>query len=104
MKNQLTKKGLTGTSGFNVEGLNPASHINAPYAAAKDGVFVETGDMGWQRMERATAEKRSLRIIRCSYCRRPATTVDHSWPYLTEATHCAWHSDWRKHADQVQPI
>ncbi len=101
MINQLTKDGLTGNSGFGVEGLAPLiRHVNAPYAATRGKVFVETSDLGWRRMTRVAAEKAGRRIIKCSYCKRPATTVDHSWPYLIEATHCAWHRDWMRHANE----
>lgn len=94
MINQLTKDGLTGNSGFGVAGL---FHVNAPYAATKGLVFADDGDLGWERVTRVEANKRGRPIIRCTYCKRPATTVDHCWPYLTEATHCAWHRDWMRH-------
>lgn len=105
MINQLTKDGLTGNSGFGVEGFGPLiRHVSAPYAATKGKVFVDDGDLGWERMPRKAAEKAGRRIIRCTYCKRPATTVDHSWPYLTEATHCAWHRDWRHLMEEKDSI
>lgn len=93
--NQFTKDGLTGRSGFNVEGMSFAFHVSANYAAMK-GVFVETKDMGWRRMTRVAAEKQGKRIIRCSYCKRPAISLDHSWPHLQEATYCARHRNWQE--------
>lgn len=101
--NSLTKDGLTGVSGFGVDGLAPLIwHVNASYASTKGKVFVSTKDMGWRRMSRVTAEKQGRSIIRCSYCKRPAISLDHSWPYLQEATHCAWHRNWRELANEME--
>ena len=101
MKNQLTKDGLTGNSGFAVEGLAPLiTHISANYASTKGKVFVETRDMGWRRMTRVAAEKQGKPIIRCSYCKRPAISVDHCWPYLQEATYCGHHRNWTRFAEE----
>jgi len=96
--NQLTKDGLTGRSGFNVEGMSLAFHVSANYAATKGMVFVESEEecTNWERMTRVVAEKQGKRIIRCSYCKRPAISLDHSWPYLQEATYCARHRNWQE--------
>lgn len=97
MKNQLTKEGLTGGSGFGVESLEGIWHLNANYAATEGHVFVETKDVEyieWRRVK--TEDAKGHRIISCSYCKNPAISLDHSWPYLTEATYCADHRDWQK--------
>lgn len=89
--NILTKDGLTENSGLNVEGFGGIFHISAPYAAGDKKVFVETRDFGWRRMTVTRAKKENRTIIPCSYCKRPAITVDHYHPYHNEMTHCAWH-------------
>lgn len=107
MTNQLTKDGLTGNSGLfpytsqTETGSKCFFHVSANYAATKGKVFVETRDMGWERVDKAVAIKRGLPIISCSYCRRPATSVDHHYPYHTEANHCEWHRDWIKLAEEI---
>ncbi len=108
MTNLLTKHGLTGNSGLGALGC---FHVSANYAARKAGCFVEVIPRGervptWRRMtvERATKEKRH--IISCSYCRRPAISLDHYWPYHSEANHCAWHTNWTELAElaaEAQP-
>lgn len=105
MNNSLTKNGLTGNSGF---GVVPGIHINANYAAVKGKCFVEVEENGdltgaWKRTTVKCAKEKGWRIIKCSYCNRPAISLDHCWPYLTEATYCAHHRDWQKHLETMKP-
>lgn len=92
MKNTLTKRGLTGNSGFigNI-------HISAPYDS-NGRVFVETEDIGWVRVPKNTAKRHKLTVIKCYVCENPAVRLDHLWPYHTEMTACKdhldWHHDW----------
>ena len=95
-RNKFTKDGLTGNSGFRVEGISDAWHVNANYAATENMVFVESGDMGWKRMKEADAVEKKRRIIRCSYCTKPAISLDHCWPYLQEASYCDKHRNWQE--------
>lgn len=97
-RNQFTKDGLTGNSGFNIEGLSDIFHLSANYAATKGFVFVEVKEdrRDWERVKKSDAIKNKRHIIRCSYCTKPAISLDHSWPYLQEATYCADHRDWQK--------
>lgn len=79
--------GLSGNSGF-VATPDGMVHVNANYDSNKK-VFVETRDGYWRRESRKRANPE--KIIRCSYCKRPAVSLDHCWPYLQEATTCAVH-------------
>ena len=94
--NCLSKDGLTGNSGFGVDGLSGIIHVSANYAATKDHVFVETEDMGWERIKRADLATDKRPVIRCSYCAAAAISLDHCWPYLQEATYCEVHRDWQR--------
>ncbi len=101
--NDFTKDGLTGTSGFGVEGLPGIWHINANYAATEGNVFVEVESAGeWERMKETDAVEQKRRVIPCTYCAKPAISLDHSWPYLTEATYCADHRDWQRWATEAE--
>jgi len=42
-------------------------------------------------LERALAQK--LKIIECSYCRKPAIRLDHLWPYHSEMNSCREHME-----------
>lgn len=90
MKNTLTKRGLTGNSGFigNI-------HISAPYAAGDGRVFVETKDH-WDRVTAFDAKRYKRTVIQCYVCENPAVRLDHLWPYHTEMTACKDHLDWYK--------
>lgn len=98
--NILTKDGLTGSSGLNVANLSGIFHIIANYAAGAGRVFVLTRANqkvpNWKRMTRRAAKKAKRQVIPCSYCRRPATSLDHYWPYHSEANHCAYHRNWNE--------
>lgn len=92
MKNTLTKRGLTGNSGFigNI-------HISAPYAAGDGRVFVGTKDH-WERVTAFDAKRYKRTIIQCYVCESPAVRLDHLWPYHSEMNACAchlrWYSEW----------
>lgn len=92
--NVLTKDGLTGNSGFGVLNMPFATHVSASYAATKKKCFVASRNTDWRRMTLARAKKERREIISCSYCRRPAISLDHFWPYHSEVNHCAWHRNW----------
>ena len=97
--NILTKDGLTGCSGVGVANLPGIIHISANYAAGKKRCFVVTharrlDGPSWKRMTLARAKKEKRDILRCSYCSRPAISLDHHWPYHSEANHCAHHRNW----------
>lgn len=99
--NILTKDGLTGNSGIGVENLPGVFHISANYAAGKKHCFVLThlrhrDGPRWKRMTLARAKKEKREIMRCSYCNRPAISIDHFWPYHSEANHCARHRNWNE--------
>jgi len=85
MINKLSKYGLTGDCGF----ISPNIHVNANYDC-NGMVFVETDDY-WERMPKKEAKKKGLKIIKCSYCDKPAVSLDHSWPYLQDETTCKKH-------------
>jgi hypothetical protein len=90
--NELTEHGLTGNSGFAVAGLPTCFHVNANHAANDGTVFVEHKDH-WRRMKAEEATAKKKRIIPCTYCAKPAISLDHSWPYLVENTYCADHKE-----------
>ena len=94
--NKLTKNGLTGDSGFAVCNFPGAWHITANYAARRRGCFVVDKVQGWKRMTLYRARKENHDIISCSYCKYPAISLDHLYPYMNEATHCAKHRNWRE--------
>ena len=74
--------GLKGNSGF-VSGR----HISSPYDC-NGLIFAEKGDW-WQRMkpEDITNEK----IIKCSYCEKPAVRLDHYFMTSSKETACRDH-------------
>ena len=90
--NELTEHGLTGNSGFSVAGLTTCFHVNANYAANDGMVFVEHKDH-WRRIPAKEAEVKKKRVISCTYCSKPAISLDHCWPYLAENTYCADHKE-----------
>lgn len=93
-QNKLTKNGLTGNSGFNVAGMPAFHHISANYASNNGMVFVEHEDRyRWQRMPAKMAVEKKKHIISCSYCSKPAISIDHCWPYLIENTYCEDHKE-----------
>ena len=89
----IGERGLLGDSGF----LPGGFHVNMPYDAG-DKVFVEREftleheedditDTNWFRVD--PQEAKEDEIIRCAYCKsRPATALDHMWPYHNERTRC----------------
>lgn len=104
MKNILTKDGLTGCSGYGVENAPTAIHVLANYAAGNKRCFVVTnanrrGAPWWKRMTLDRAKNENRPIIRCSYCSRPAISLDCLWPNHSEANYCAYHRNWLKFAD-----
>lgn len=82
--NQFGKYGLTGDSGFIGD-----CHFSAPYDC-NGMVFVEH-DNWWKRMDKKEAKKKGLKIIKCEYCDKPAVSLDHHWPYMSDTTVCAKH-------------
>jgi predicted sulfurtransferase len=62
--------------------------ISINYDAPKEMVFVR-GDMEFTDGELVPlAEAKPDRIIRCSYCEKPANQLDHFFPYHSEYTMC----------------
>ena len=81
---EMGKYGLTGNSG-----LTGWGHVSASYDC-NGMVFVETDDY-WKRMPKEEAEKQGLKIITCSYCDKPAVSLDHHYPYMADQNLCAEH-------------
>lgn len=81
---EFGKYGLTGNSG-----LIGNCHFNAPYDC-NGMVFVKTDD-GWERVPKEQAKKENRKIITCSYCNKPAVSLDHCWPHLQKETVCKKH-------------
>ena len=83
-------RGLTGNSGFVAPGL----HIAANYDC-NGMVFVEVEDpewgLIWERMESIEAHEKGLQIIKCALCEKPATSIDHYFPYYQEMNRCDDH-------------
>ncbi len=94
--NTLTKHGLTGNSGLNVDGFKDVVfHIAASYAAGDGKCFVdwfENGEIGWRRMTVKRATKEGRRIITCDKCSKPAISLDHYWPYYSDMNRCLDHA------------
>ena len=87
--------GLTGNSGLLVDGDGKVvGHISAPYD--NNGmVFVEVQHpeygMIWERMPKEQAEAEGKTIIRCCQCDKPATSLDHFYPYFSGQNLCDDH-------------
>ena len=66
-------------------------HINAPYD--NNGmVFVHTEDhMWWERMSLKQAKKEKREIITCCQCDKPATSLDHHYPWMIGQNLCDDH-------------
>lgn len=101
--NELKSVGIVGKNGITGNsGVVPFGHLAMPF----DGngkVFVvwtyrrkfpngkiEKHD-GWKRMSYSRAVKEKRVIINCSYCKRPASRLDHYWPYMSEMNACSEH-------------
>lgn len=92
MENKLTKDGLTGDSGLGVAGF---FHVTANYAAGEGNCFVrredaEYGDI-WERLPLKQAQDERLEIISCAQCDKPAISLDHHWPYMSDYNYCEDH-------------
>lgn len=85
----IDDNGLTGNSGM-IPGLG---HINAPYSAGPDNVFIYSDDapMEWKRAPLKQAEEN--RIIRCRFCSKAAVILDHHYPYHKDRNACDEHRD-----------
>ena len=91
--------GLKGNSGLILDDNGKViMHINAPYD--NNGmVFVYTEDhMLWERMSLKQAKKEKREIITCCQCDKPATSLDHHYPYMTGRNLCDDH-DYRPEFD-----
>lgn len=68
-------------------------HISHPFGAGEDHCFVEGLEDcdSWHRISLAKAREENLQIIACRYCDKPATQLDHFWPYHSEYTLCQKH-------------
>ncbi len=91
---QRSKRGLSGQSGF----VSRSFHISMPYGAADDEVFIWYYPKGdnhiWRRRVKAsTVERRGWqkRVLKCVKCGKPATKIDHHWPYMSDYNLCDEH-------------
>lgn len=99
MKNKrkpfMDGKGIVGNTGciYDEQG-KLRMHISAPYSNnGKVFVRIEHAEWGWiwKRTTEKQAKKRHLPIITCCQCDKPATTMDHHWPYMSGMTLCDDH-------------
>jgi hypothetical protein len=97
---------LTGNTGY----VSPNLHISAPYSS-NGFVFVQwtyrrryEDDKGrnriekmhsWKRMTLKRAQREMRWIIPCSDvdCKKPAVSLDHHWPYMSDYSLCQEHLD-----------
>jgi len=78
------KYGITGNTGI-IGNIHYCSNYDC-----NGKVFVAIKNH-WKRATKTTAEKKNLKIITCSYCDKPAVSLDHCYPYLQESTVCEDH-------------
>ena len=90
--------GLKGNSGLIYDDNGKlVMHLNMPYDAGKNKVFAiiqdpeQTELPTWERMTAKQADKRNLPIITCCQCDKPATQLDHHWPYMSGMCLCDDH-------------
>jgi hypothetical protein len=100
---QIGKHGLTGNTGLGVAGF---FHVSMAYDS-NGLVFVEwrhrqklpNGKIEkydwWKRMTLKRALKEKRKIIECEYCNRPAASLDHFWPYMSDDNFCKEHYESR---------
>lgn len=92
MVNPKKPFGLTGNTGVFSDKDGSFVHINAPYVSdGKVFVTLKSEPMSWRRVTPKEAKRRKMSVIKCSYCKRAAVRIDHSWPYLTGTTSCNNH-------------
>jgi len=86
----MKNRGLKGDSGMVAPGL----HVAASYGC-NGMVFVEVFDeeagITWARKSLVDTNKLKLPVIRCSMCNRPATSLDHYFPYYQDMNRCDKH-------------
>ena len=77
-----------------------AIKICCNYRADKGWVFLEYYPKGervpwWRRARREVVNRRGWqkRIIKCAHCNRPATRLDHHWPWMSGANKCDLHKN-----------
>ena len=66
-------------------------HIAAPYDSngLVFAIIQEDNELPtWERMTIKEAHKRNLGIINCCQCNKPATQVDHYWPFCSGQNLC----------------
>lgn len=54
-------------------------------------VFATADFETWEITTLGDAKRRSLEIIKCCQCDRPAKQMDHFWPYMTGKCLCKEH-------------
>ena len=87
-------RGLTGNTGCVYDDVvELAMHISMPYSC-NDGVFVEVVDpefgLSWER-KALKRVKPSDKLIPCCQCGKPATRLDHFYPYYSGNNLCDNH-------------
>lgn len=80
--------GIEGNTGL-TGATNGIFHISANYDS-NGKVFVDD-DMGWKRVTPLQAKKRKLHVITCAMCKKPAVSVDHHHPYMSDNNRCKKH-------------
>ena len=99
-KPSLGRYGITGNSGLGVGGF---FHVNAPFDCngkvfvkweyrqkSPDGKKIEKWE-SWKRMTLKRAIKENREIIPCYFCKNPAASLDHCYPYMSDKTLCKNH-------------
>lgn len=97
-KAKETNYGLSGNSGLLTDDKGTVvMHLNMPYGNNDENtVFVVPKGAefdSWRRMTKEEAKKQGLTPIKCSYCKKPAVRLDHSWPWMMGTTSCKDHLD-----------
>lgn len=80
--------GIVGNSGL-TGASSGILHISANYDS-NGMVFIEWRD-GWKRVKKETAKKHGYRPIQCAMCTKPAVSLDHHYPYMSDMNRCKKH-------------
>lgn len=76
--------GITGNSG-----IVPGGHVSANFSAGDGNVFILVEDF-WKRISKSDL-KPEMKIVECVYCKKPAISIDHHYPYESEFNYCKDH-------------
>jgi len=64
-------------------------HICTSYRVKPGWCFVDDKRLDWRRTRLVwVAKKDKRKIIRCARCRRPATWLDHFYPWMSDMNRC----------------